>query len=49
MAADRAGLTAIVCIGETSEEREAGATIARIERQLDGSLPDEAGAAGDRL
>ena len=39
MAADRAGLTAIVCIGETSEEREAGATIARLRRQLDGSLP----------
>ena len=41
MAADRAGLTAIVCIGETSEEREAGATMARIKRQLDGSLPEK--------
>jgi triosephosphate isomerase len=40
MAAGRAGLTAIVCIGETSEEREAGATMARLKRQLDGSLPD---------
>ena len=49
MAADRAGLTAIVCVGETSEEREAGATIARIQRQLDGSLPDKLDAAGDRL
>jgi triosephosphate isomerase len=39
-AAHRAGLTAIVCVGETREEREAGATIARIERQLDRSLPD---------
>jgi triosephosphate isomerase len=39
IAADRAGLTAIVCIGETSEEREAGATMARLKRQLDGSLP----------
>jgi triosephosphate isomerase len=39
-AAARAGLTAILCIGETREEREAGATLARIERQLDGSLPD---------
>jgi triosephosphate isomerase len=38
--ANRAGLTAIVCVGETREEREAGATIARIQRQLDGSLPD---------
>ncbi len=39
-AARRAGLTAILCVGETREEREAGATIARIHRQLDGSLPD---------
>lgn len=38
-AALRAGLTAIVCVGETREEREAGATIARIRRQLEGSLP----------
>jgi triosephosphate isomerase len=43
MAAGRAGLTAIVCIGETSEEREAGATMARIKRQLDGSLPETLG------
>jgi triosephosphate isomerase len=40
MAAARADLTAILCIGETSEEREAGATMARLKRQLDGSLPD---------
>jgi triosephosphate isomerase len=39
-AAARAGLVAILCIGETQEERNAGATLARIERQLDGSLPD---------
>jgi triosephosphate isomerase len=39
-AAARAGLTAILCVGETREEREAGATIARIERQLSGSLPE---------
>jgi triosephosphate isomerase len=43
MAAGRAGLTAIVCVGETSEEREAGATMARIKRQLDGSLPEALG------
>jgi triosephosphate isomerase len=41
MAAARAGLMAILCIGETQEERNAGATLARIERQLDGSLPDD--------
>jgi triosephosphate isomerase len=40
IAANRAGLPAILCVGETREEREAGATIARIGRQLDGSLPD---------
>lgn len=39
-AAARAGLLAILCIGETQAEREAGATLARIERQLDQSLPD---------
>jgi triosephosphate isomerase (TIM) len=39
-AAARAGLLAILCIGETQTEREAGATLARIERQLDQSLPD---------
>jgi triosephosphate isomerase len=38
-AAIRAGLTVIVCVGETREERQAGATIARIQRQLEGSLP----------
>ena len=36
----RVKLVAILCIGETKEEREANATLARIERQLDGSLPD---------
>jgi triosephosphate isomerase (TIM) len=44
LAAWRAGLLAIVCIGETKFERDAGATLARIERQLDESLPDAAKA-----
>src|SRR5262245_37914192 len=39
-AAWRAGLTAIVCIGETQAERTAGQTIAVVERQLAGSLPE---------
>ena len=39
-AAWRAGLTAIVCIGETRAEREAGQTLKVLGRQLDGSLPD---------
>ncbi len=44
-AALRAGLSAIVCIGETGDERKAGETLAVLGRQLDGSLPDEATAA----
>jgi triosephosphate isomerase len=44
-AAWRAGLTAIVCIGETRAEREAGHTLAVLGRQLDGSLPDGITAA----
>ena len=43
-AAWRAGLTAIVCIGETRAEREAGHTIAVAGTQLEGSLPDGATA-----
>ena len=44
LAAWRAGLLAIVCIGETKFERDAGATLPRIERQLAESLPDGAKA-----
>jgi triosephosphate isomerase (TIM) len=44
-AAWRAGLTAIVCIGETKAERDAGRTLDVLGRQLDGSLPDGALAA----
>ena len=47
LAAWRAGLTAIVCIGETRAEREAGRTLDVLGRQLDGSLPD--GATGGNL
>ena len=39
-AAWRAGLLAIVCVGETRAEREAGHTLDVLGRQLDGSLPD---------
>jgi triosephosphate isomerase len=42
LAARRAGLTAIVCIGETRAEREAGRTLAVVGGQIGGSLPDEA-------
>lgn len=41
-AAHRAGLTAIVCIGETKGERLAGLTLDVVKRQLAQSLPDAA-------
>jgi len=44
-AAMRAGLSAIVCVGETLEEREAGKTLDIVKGQLSGSLPDGASAA----
>jgi triosephosphate isomerase len=47
LAARRAGLTAIVCVGETRAEREAGRATAVVGVQLDGSLPD--GASGDNM
>ena len=44
-AAHRAKLIAIVCIGETLAERDAGNTIAVVTRQLAGSVPENACAA----
>jgi triosephosphate isomerase len=41
IAATRAGLLAIICIGETRAERDAGHTRDVLRRQLDGSLPDD--------
>jgi triosephosphate isomerase len=46
-AAWRAGLTAIVCIGETQSHRDGGRTLDICGDQLSGSLPD--GATGDNL
>jgi triosephosphate isomerase len=43
-AAHRAGLTAIICVGETREQREAGKALDVVSRQLAGSLPDQAAA-----
>ena len=45
-AAHRAGLLAIVCLGETEGERRAGRTLEVVGRQLAGSLPDRV-SAGD--
>jgi triosephosphate isomerase len=47
LAARRAKLLAILCVGEQRAEHEAGHTLAVIGRQFDGSLPD--GATKDDL
>ena len=39
VAAIAGGLIAIVCVGETEAERDAGTAIAVVQRQLDGSIP----------
>ncbi len=44
-AAIAAGLIAIVCIGETESQRDAGSTLDVIGTQLDGSVPATASAA----
>jgi triosephosphate isomerase (TIM) len=44
-AAHRAGLTAIVCVGETLAERDAGQALGVVGRQVGGSVPDGATAA----
>lgn len=44
-AAWRAGLVAIVCVGETQAERDAGKTLDVVGQQLAGSVPDGATAA----
>ena len=41
-AGQRAGLTVILCLGETLQDREAGYTLAVVRQQLHGSLPDDA-------
>jgi len=45
LAAWRAGLLAIVCVGESKDERVAGKTLDVVGGQLDGSLPEGASAA----
>lgn len=44
LAAWRAGLIAIVCVGEQLSQREAGSTLKVVGGQLDGSLPDAGNA-----
>lgn len=45
LAAHRAGLIAIVCVGETQAQRDAGQTLEIVGRQIEGSVPDKATAA----
>lgn len=45
LAARRAGLTAIICVGETEAERDAGRAEAVVTCQLEGSVPEGATAA----
>ncbi|WP_417272502.1 triose-phosphate isomerase [Celeribacter halophilus] len=40
VAATQAGLSPVVCVGETLAQREAGETLTVIRQQLSGSLPD---------
>jgi triosephosphate isomerase len=46
LAARRAGLLAIVCVGETRAQRESGSAVAVVAAQLDGSLPETMSAQG---
>lgn len=46
-AAHRAGLVAILCVGETLEQRDSGQTLDVVARQLEGSVP--AGSTAERL
>src|SRR5262245_2463848 len=41
-AAHRSGLAAIICVGETLEERKQGHTMHIVGKQLEGSLPEKA-------
>ena len=47
VAAWDAGLTAIVCVGETAGERDSGKVFEVVARQLAGSLPDAGARAGN--
>ena len=48
-AALRAGLTPIICIGETLTERDAGETIGRVQAQLDAALADMSDGELERI
>jgi triosephosphate isomerase (TIM) len=43
-AAHETGLTAIICVGENGQQRDAGAALEIVQRQLEGSLPPQSAA-----
>jgi len=43
------GLSAVVCVGESLEERDAGSTLSVVERQVRGALAGLDGGAADKL
>lgn len=45
VAAQRAGLTVIICVGETEDERDRGDALDVVKRQIAGCIPDAATAA----
>ena len=45
----RAGLLAIICVGETREQREAAKAVEVVSRQIDGSVPDGATPANTAI
>ncbi|MDR3376876.1 MAG: triose-phosphate isomerase [Ancalomicrobiaceae bacterium] len=45
-AAARAGLTAIICVGETADERKSGKTLDVVTTQIAGSVPSDLDTAG---
>jgi triosephosphate isomerase len=45
-AARRVGLVAIICVGESEAEREAGRALAVVQKQLAGSIPEGMGSSG---
>ena len=45
LAAIAQGLSAIICVGESEAQRDAGEAVAVVTRQLDGSVPVEANSA----
>jgi triosephosphate isomerase (TIM) len=46
VAARRAGLSPILCVGETQQQRQAGEAIAVVAAQLSGSIPDDVARDG---